>query len=362
MTREQFMQSLEKLLAALPTEERRDALDYYDEYFDAAGPDREAETLAELGSPEEVAQKILEDQPTVPAAVDPNGTSRPAQAAAHRFSLNQTLRWAGLAVVVVILCMFLFQHSFARNVAQTGDVYTIASSDSAQTASTTEVSLEALKKLTLDLDTGSVIFEEKAGLTEASVAFKDPDPRASLSTDFSASGSTISYKLPRNTTGSESDTFTVIITLPTDFEMELLDVSLDMGSLTLGSLNVNDLEADLDMGSVIADFLTCNTADVELDMGSFTARQVDAKTLTAGSSMGSLSIGLLRAEKADLSTDMGSVTVTLTAPAENYALHASSDLGKLTIAGKTYHESYTSSGHYPVTLSTSMGQITVNYK
>ena len=255
------MQSLEKLLAALPAEERRDALDYYDEYFDAAGPDREAETLAELGSPEEVAQKILEDQPTVPAVSDPNGASRPPQAAAHRLSLNQTLRWAGLAVVVVILCMFMFQHSFARQVAQTGDVYTIASSDSAQTASATEVSLEALKKLTLDLDTGSVIFEEKAGLT-----------------------------------------------------------------------------------------------------GSFTARQVDAKMLTADNSMGSLSIGLLRAEKADLSTDMGSVTVTLPAPAENYALHASSDMGKLTIAGKTYQESYTSSGHYPVTLSTNMGQITVNYK
>lgn len=47
MTRQEYMQQLAALLAAMPEAERRDALDYYEEYFDAAGPEKEAQTLRE---------------------------------------------------------------------------------------------------------------------------------------------------------------------------------------------------------------------------------------------------------------------------------------------------------------------------
>lgn len=45
MTRQEYMQQLAALLAAMPEAERRDALDYYEEYFDAAGPEKEAQTI-----------------------------------------------------------------------------------------------------------------------------------------------------------------------------------------------------------------------------------------------------------------------------------------------------------------------------
>lgn len=51
MTRQEYMQQLAALLAAMPEAERRDALDYYEEYFDAVGPEKEAQTIQELGSP-----------------------------------------------------------------------------------------------------------------------------------------------------------------------------------------------------------------------------------------------------------------------------------------------------------------------
>lgn len=53
------MQQLAALLAAMPEAERRDALDYYEEYFDAAGPEKEAQTIQELGSPQDVAEKNM---------------------------------------------------------------------------------------------------------------------------------------------------------------------------------------------------------------------------------------------------------------------------------------------------------------
>lgn len=60
MTRQEYMQQLAALLATMPEAERRDALDYYEEYFDAAGPEKEAQTIQELGSPQNVAEKMWE--------------------------------------------------------------------------------------------------------------------------------------------------------------------------------------------------------------------------------------------------------------------------------------------------------------
>ena len=62
MTRTAFLAALEQLLAPLPEAERKDALSYYEDYLDTAGPENEARAIAELGSPEEVAHKILDEQ------------------------------------------------------------------------------------------------------------------------------------------------------------------------------------------------------------------------------------------------------------------------------------------------------------
>ena len=49
MKKYEYLSELEKRLSALPADARRDALNYYEEYFDAAGPDNEDATAAELG-------------------------------------------------------------------------------------------------------------------------------------------------------------------------------------------------------------------------------------------------------------------------------------------------------------------------
>lgn len=381
MTREQFMQKLEALLAPLSREERRDALDYYDEYFDAAGPEKEAQTIAELGSPEEVARKILDDQPQLPTPADSNRQNSPlppVQPLRRRSSTNWTLRWLGLGVVVILLLMYLFQHSSARRAnyttEETAAIVTSGSDSIAteesllggdMTITTTDaityLSLDALNDLTLDLDTGSVAFIQSPDAARATVHFQNKAADAQLTTHFDASGSSISYKLPNHALPSQNSKFTVTITLPTDFEMDTLNADFDMGSLTLGDLKVQELNADLDMGSCTAGTLTCSKADIELDMGSFTADTVNAEQFTAASNMGSVTIDSLTSGDTDLSTDMGSLTVTLTGSERNYAFDAEVDMGKLSIGGKTYHEKYQSSGRSPISLTSSMGNITVNF-
>ena len=79
-----YLARLEELLEALPAEERQDALNYYEEFFDAAGADDSA--AAGLESPEEAARKILEGEgvatsqpspPTPPAAPEPPPLDEP---------------------------------------------------------------------------------------------------------------------------------------------------------------------------------------------------------------------------------------------------------------------------------------------
>ena len=58
MNRKEFMERLERLLWNISDSEREEALQYYNDYFDDAGEENEAKVIEELGSPDQVAQKI----------------------------------------------------------------------------------------------------------------------------------------------------------------------------------------------------------------------------------------------------------------------------------------------------------------
>lgn len=61
MNRTEFMTRLAALLQDVPVEERRDAMQYYNDYFDDAGVENEQQVIKELESPEKVAEKIKAD-------------------------------------------------------------------------------------------------------------------------------------------------------------------------------------------------------------------------------------------------------------------------------------------------------------
>lgn len=61
MNREEFLARLKSLLTGISEEERNEALQYYIDYFEDAGPEKEAEVIRELGSPEKLAAMIKAD-------------------------------------------------------------------------------------------------------------------------------------------------------------------------------------------------------------------------------------------------------------------------------------------------------------
>lgn len=61
MTRDAFMRELEYLLQDVQDDEKEEALQYYRDYFDEAGPENEEQVIREFGSPERVAAIIRSD-------------------------------------------------------------------------------------------------------------------------------------------------------------------------------------------------------------------------------------------------------------------------------------------------------------
>lgn len=60
MNKKEYLARLEALLSGIPEEERQAAMEYYTDYLEDAGPEGEAQAIANLGRPEIVAAAILE--------------------------------------------------------------------------------------------------------------------------------------------------------------------------------------------------------------------------------------------------------------------------------------------------------------
>ena len=61
MNRTEFMRQLESLLQNISATEREEALQYYNEYFNDAGPENEQNVIEALGNPAKVAENIKKD-------------------------------------------------------------------------------------------------------------------------------------------------------------------------------------------------------------------------------------------------------------------------------------------------------------
>lgn len=59
MTREQYMEALKRYLRRLPKNDYDNAIEYFTEYFEEAGPENEQEVIRELGAPREAARELL---------------------------------------------------------------------------------------------------------------------------------------------------------------------------------------------------------------------------------------------------------------------------------------------------------------
>ena len=344
MTRTAFLAALEQLLAPLPEAERKDALSYYEDYLDAAGPENETRAIAELGSPEEVARKILDEQ-------SPQGASAaPASPARKPRSRWRMVLGGGLAVLV--LACFFFQHSkaipvqpveLASPAADSSSVPEEASSYLAVLAdtvpltipaddlgeSTLQIPLEKLdQELKLSLNYGSVTFVTDPSLTSdkyATFQFDNFPHSPVLRTTGGDGRTTLTFEMPENWQVAENAPEAMLtVTIPADALTRLI-ISLETGDVRLAPMQLKTLNVALNNGGLRAEDLTV-TRDllVELPVG--------------GCNIDHLSI----AEYANI-TATRCIQLHLDGDPADYTTDARTD-NVVRIGNKTYDKRYTSSG------------------
>ena len=352
MTRTAFLAALEQLLAPLPEAERKDALSYYEDYLDAAGPEKEAQTIAELGTPEEVAHKILEEQ--APA----DSSAAPASPAHKPRSTWRMVLGGGLAVLAI--CIFLFQYSKAAPVPPVDATPSPASSTSDASSavvqnegtssaasadlsgilpltvpaddlgnSTLQIPLEKLRtELELELDYGSVVFVTDPTLTSdvyATFQF-DNFPHTPLQRTSNEYGhTTLDFEMPDNWQVSpDAPEALLTVTLPAD-ALTRLTLDLEVGDVHLDDLQLQSLKVELDNGSLYADDLTV-TRDLEADI-----------------SIGGCLIRQLSGTKQANISAYRSIHLCLDGDPADYTIDARTD-NVVRIGSKKYDKRYTSTG------------------
>lgn len=395
MTRQEYMQQLAALLAAMPEAERRDALDYYEEYFDAAGPEKEAQTIQELGSPQNVAEKIWEGTGAQSGTPMPDN-SMPEQGSRRRKS-PVWIVLAILAILIVVLLVFngffiivtKYQYSIAEsataeevppqeatggateNMDESTDENTetaitkeSAKSESTNRLESSTMTLDAKQAQTmvLDLDCGEVAFVRSNAADEITLRFEN-FYSGWLERTVDESGFSVRYKIPKGYISGSDPTPTLSIALP-EIELEQIELNLNLGSADLGTLKAKSIQADLALGSLYADELQTGQLDATLALGSAELGTVQAERVTIENAQGDVTISrLVGASQVQVTDQLGNIALTLGEKADGYSVQAACGLGSITVSGAKQASPYSanSKAANAVILDAALGDITLNF-
>ena len=114
MNRIDFIAQLKRLLSDIPESDRNDAIAYYNDYFDEAGADNEAQVIQELGNPGKVAAMIRASLRNTDnnkgeyseAGYQEAGTETGRQTPTQRYVGKQPRRGGGKIALIIILAIF----------------------------------------------------------------------------------------------------------------------------------------------------------------------------------------------------------------------------------------------------------------
>ena len=403
MTKYEYLAELERLLAALPEQERRDAMNYYEEYFVSAGPEKEAEAIRELGTPQQAAQKILEEAGVAAAPAPEAPQAAPAAKKGLPAAAKVALAVAGAPAAVVLLAVLLGGALFANIAPAQSSVQGITQNDPSATAtpqapavqSTTPPAASAesgapataqapvsgqtvtgtagewqvtlgsgLYKFDLELGCGDlqVVLDPNAAQSTLLVQGLDQSQYQSREEDFGE----IKVVLGSRARQQSDQRFTATLTVPDDGALQELDLSLNAGSITLPDLTLDELDVELNAGDVTAGNVTARNISVETNAGNFTAAALSGDEVSLETNAGSIEAAQVQpGRELEVSTHAGNVTVALTGTSADYNLEAEGRAGTLTYDGAVY-SGLTNTfrlGSGPVHIETEVaaGQITVSF-
>lgn len=403
MNKQTYLAKLAQLLAPLPEQERQDALNYYEEYFDAAGPEAEDATAAELGDPADAARKILEgeglmldsaqaaagessdaadtaqDAAPEPTGENPHTTKPELHGPAATPPVMGVL--LALAAVLVVVCVLLIGFFGVRrsSIADTAETFVVSAVEQSQDADpTTEtpdsenveesgtaaegssdpvddnnphtmgMSFGSItpQDAVLDIDYGRLTIVIDPGATSVALHCENIYSKRFDFTYTENEPLTIRYKVPANCDLSSEPEPEFVLSVPdaNTFHFKRLSITAAMGNVEFD--NSNTIAAD--------------SIDLDLAMGCFTGSTVQAEQFTANISMGDFDLGLLAGvETAKVEAAMGDIDLTVDGRPDDYALDLQTSMGNVMFNGRTMSSTYTQTAAAPrsVTLTAPMGDV-----
>lgn len=403
MNKQTYLAKLAQLLAPLPEQERQDALNYYEEYFDAAGPEAEDATAAELGDPADAARKILEGEGLMldsaqaaagessdaadtaqDAAPEPTGENPPTtKPELHGPAAIPPVMGVllALAAVLVVVCVLLIGFFGVRrsSIADTAETFVVSAVEQSQDADpTTEtpdsenveesgtaaegssdpvddnnphtmgMSFGSItpQDAVLDIDYGRLTIVIDPGATSVALHCENIYSKRFDFTYTENEPLTIRYKVPANCDLSSEPEPEFVLSVPDaeTFHFKKLSITSAMGDVEFD--NSNTIAAD--------------SIDLDLAMGNFTGSTVQAEQFTANISMGDFDLGLLAGvETAKVEAAMGDIDLTVDGRPDDYALDLQTSMGNVMFNGRAMSSTYTQTAAAPrsVTLTAPMGDV-----
>ena len=403
MNKQTYLAKLAQLLAPLPEQERQDALNYYEEYFDAAGPEAEDATAAELGDPADAARKILEGEGLMldsaqaaagessdaadtaqDAAPQPTGENPPTTKpklhgpAAIPPVMGVLLALAAVLVVVCVLLIGFFgvRRSSIANTAETFVVSAVEQSQDADPTTETPDSENVEESGTaaegssdpvddnnphtmgmsfgsitpqdavLDIDYGRLTIVIDPGATSAALHCENVYNKRLDVTYTENEPLTIRYKVPANCDLSSEPEPEFVLSVPDTetFHFKRLSITSAMSDVEFDNnetITADSIELNLAMG----DF-TCSTVEAEnfnatVSMGNFTGGLVQSSSFTAEVAIGNLDLGRLESSKTcTVKAGMGNIGLTVDGKADDYTLDLQAPMGEVAFNGKALGTSY----------------------
>ena len=403
MNKQTYLAKLAQLLAPLPEQERQDALNYYEEYFDAAGPEAEDATAAELGDPADAARKILEGEGLMldsaqaaagessdaadtaqDAAPEPTGENPPTtKPELHGPAAIPPVTGVllALAAVLVVVCVLLIGFFGVRrsSIADTAETFVVSAVEQSQDADpTTEtpdsenveesgtaaegssdpvddnnphtmgMSFGSItpQDAVLDIDYGRLTIVIDPGATSVALHCENIYSKRFDFTYTENEPLTIRYKVPANCDLSSEPEPEFVLSVPDaeTFHFKKLSITSAMGDVEFDNnetITADSIELNLAMG----DF-TCSTVEAEnfnatVSMGNFTGGLVQSSSFTAEVAIGNFDLGRLESVKTcTVKAGMGNIGLTVDGKADDYTLDLQASMGEVAFNGKALGTSY----------------------
>ena len=407
MNKQTYLAQLAQLLAPLPEQERQDALNYYEEYFDAAGPEAEDATATELGDPADAARKILEGEgltldatgeSTAAKNAPPAGPDKPApHGPANIPPVVGVL--LGLAAVLVVVCVLLIGLAGVRpgSISNTAETFVISAieppqdadpttetpdSESAESSGVAEGSSDTVEDNTprtmdmvfdsitpqdavLDIDYGRLTIVIDPGATSAALHCENVYSKRFNVTCTENVPLTIRYKVPANCDLNSEPEPEFVLSVPDadTFHFKALTIHSAMSDVEFDNnetIKADSIELDLAMGDFTCSTVQADSFNATVSMGNFTGGLVQGSTFTADVAMGDFDLGRLEGAKTcQVNAGMGDIGLTVDGKADDYALDLQAPMGETAFNGKPQGTRCTQNTNAlrTVTLAANMGDV-----